>query len=200
MVRFLIHRPKWIVVAVGLLVFWLTQTEWLTTSSLWQKAEGALIDRRYLNRPFQKSHPDIKLVGIQNSTISLDELAPEEIAASPVLTLMQHPQPWDRRVYAAVLEKLMGAGAKVVVFDFVFANKTDGDDVFAEALQKYKDHVVVGAQFSPEESNGEIFEKYTTPNARLLLPGTDDIVGLVNIWADPDGIQRRGIYRTSIER
>ena len=113
---------------------------------------------------------------------------------------MQHPQPWDRRVYAAVLEKLMGAGAKVVVFDFVFANKTDGDDVFAEALQKYKDHVVIGAQFSPEESNGEVFEKYTTPNPKLLLPGTDDILGLVNIWADSDGIQRRGSYRTSIER
>jgi adenylate cyclase len=200
MLRFLIHRPKWIVVAVGVLVFWLTQTEWLTTSGLWQKAEGALIDRRYLNRPFREPHPDIKLVGIQNSTISLDELAPEEIAASPALKLMQQPWPWDRRVYAAVLEKLMSAGAKVVVFDFVFASETEGDDVFAQALQKYKDRVVIGAQFSPEESNGEIFEKYTTPNARLLPPGTDDIVGLVNIWADPDEIQRRGKYHTSIER
>jgi adenylate cyclase len=200
MVRFLIHRPKWIVVAIGILIFWLTQTEWLTTSRLWQTAQGALIDRRYLNRPNKEAHPDIKLVGIQNSTISLDELAPEEIAASPALQLMQQPWPWDRKVYAAVLEKLMDADAKVVVFDFVFAAQTDGDDVFAQALKKYKDHVVIGAQFSPEESNGGIFQKYTTPNARLLPPGTENIVGLVNIWADPDEIQRRGKYRTSLER
>ena len=33
-----------------------------------------------------------------------------------------------------------------------------------------------------------------------MLPGTDGIVGLVNIWADPDEVQRRGKYRTSIER
>jgi adenylate cyclase len=200
MVRFLIHRPKWIVAVVGILFFLLTQSDWLTTSHLWQKGEGMLIDRRYLNRPFQKSYPAIKLVGIQNSTISLDELAPEEIAVSPTLKLMQQPWPWDRKVYAAALQKLMAAGAKVVVFDFVFASETEGDDVFARALQKYKDHVVIGAQFSLEESNGEIFEKYTTPNAKLLLPGTDDIVGLVNIWADPDEIQRRGKYLTSKER
>ena len=137
MIRFLIHRPKWIVAVVGVLVFWLAQNEWLTTSSLWQKAEGALIDRRYHNRPYLTPHPEIKLVGIQNSTISLDELAPEEIAASPALKLMQHPWPWtDRKVYADVLEKLMGAGAKVVVFDFVFASQTEGDDVFAQACWK----------------------------------------------------------------
>lgn len=199
MVRFLIHRPKWIVVIVGILFFWLTQNGWLTKSDLWMHQEGALIDRRYSNRPEQRSSSTIKLVGIANSTISLDELSPEEIAASPTLQLMQHPWPWDRRVYAAVLQKLMDAGAKVVVFDLVFASTTDGDEVFAKALEKYKDHVVIGAQFSPEESNGEIDFKYTEPNADLLLPGTDHIVGTVNLWADHDGIQRRGIYRTSIE-
>ncbi|MDR3456811.1 MAG: CHASE2 domain-containing protein [Verrucomicrobiae bacterium] len=196
----MLHRPKWIVVIVGIFVFWLTQTEWLTNEKWWQKAEGTLIDRCYLNRPFKNPDPDIMLVGIQNSTISLDELAPEEIAASPALQLMQQPWPWNREVYAAVLEKLMAAGAKVVVFDFVFAQQTDGDDVFARALLKYKDHVVIGAQFSPEESNGEILLKYTTPNAGLLLPGTENIIGMVNLWADGDEIQRRGKYRTSIER
>ncbi len=136
MLNYFIHRPKWVVVAVGILVFWLTQTEWLTTSHLWQKAEGALIDRRYLIRPPKQAQSDIRLVGIENSTISLDELAPEEIAASSALQLMQQPWPWDRRVYAAALEKLMDAGAKVVVFDFVFASETEGDDVFARDLQK----------------------------------------------------------------
>jgi adenylate cyclase len=200
MVKFLTQHAKAMVVAVGLLAFGLTQTPWLTTSALWQKCEGALIDRRYSNRATRPAHPDIKLVGIENSTIALDELAPEEISASPALQLMQQPWPWDRRVYAAALEKLMASGARVVVFDFVFAAETDGDGVFAQALKKYKDHVVIGSQFSSEEANGEVFQKYTSPNPQLLLPGTDHIVGIVNLWADADEVERRGRYRTSIER
>jgi adenylate cyclase len=200
MVKFLTQHAKAIVVAVGLLAFGLTQTHWVTNSDLWQKWQGELIDRRYGNRAGRPAHPGIKLVGLANSTISMDELAPEEIAASPALQLMQQPWPWDRRVYAAVLEKLMASGAKVVVFDFVFAAQTDGDKVFAEALQKYQDHVVIGSQFSSEEENGELFQKYTPPNPQLLLPGTENIVGMVNLWADPDGVERRGRYRTSIER
>ncbi|HXB01987.1 MAG TPA: adenylate/guanylate cyclase domain-containing protein [Opitutaceae bacterium] len=200
MVKFLTQRAKAIVVVVGILAFGLTQTHWVTNSDLWQKWQGALIDRRYSNRAGKLAHPDIKLVGLANSTISMDELAPEEIAASPTLQLMQQPWPWDRRVYAAVLEKLMAAGAKVVVFDFVLAAQTDGDGVFAQALKKYQDHVVIGSQFSSEEANGEVFQKYTLPNPQLLLPGTDHIVGMVNLWADPDGVERRGRYRTSIER
>ena len=77
MVRFLIHRPKWIVVAVGILIFWLTQTQWLTTSNLWQKAEGTLIDRRYLLRGENFPDPRIKLVGLGTSSFKLDTLAPE---------------------------------------------------------------------------------------------------------------------------
>jgi adenylate cyclase len=200
MVKFLTQHAKGIVVVVGLLAFGMTQTHWVTNSALWQKCQGALIDRRYGNRAAESAHPDIKLVGIENSTIALDELAPEEIAASPALQLMQQPWPWDRRVYAAVLEKLMASGAKVVVFDFVFAAQTEGDSVFAQALEKYQDQVVIGSQFSSEEANGEVFQKYTPPNAQLLLPGTTDVVGIVNLWADPDGVERRGRYRTSIER
>ena len=115
MFKFLILRPKWMVVAVGVLAFWLTQKDWLTASHLWQKAEGTLIDRRYLLRGEDLPDPNVKLVGLGTSSFKLDTLAPEEIAASPTLQLMQHPWPWDRRVYAAILEKLMGAGAKVVM-------------------------------------------------------------------------------------
>src|SRR5579862_2205682 len=79
MVKFLTQHAKWIIVAVGLLAFGLTQTPWVTNSDLWQKWQGALIDRRYSNRAGKPAHPDIKLVGLANSTISMDELAPEEI-------------------------------------------------------------------------------------------------------------------------
>ena len=199
MLKFLIHRPKWIVVAVGIFVFWLTQTEWLKTIQLWQRAEGLLVNNHYLLRGGRPSDARITLVGLASSSFKLDTLAPEEVAASPALQLMQQPWPWDRRVYAAVLQKLMDAGAKVVVFDFVFASETDGDDVFAQALQKYKSRVVIGEMFADEEGANSKTKKLTTPNDRLLLPGTESIVGLVNMWPDSDQVVRAVKYHTSIE-
>ena len=206
MVRFLIHRPKWIVVIVGVLLFWLSQTDWLTKSYLWQKAEGILIDSRYDLRGLDLPNPNIKIIGLNTTTFQLDAIAPEEIAASPTLQKMQQPWPWDRSVYAAILEKLMDAGAKVVMFDFVFASETDGDDVFAKKLVKYKDRVVIGEMFADEQgvitgSENSNSKKLITPNERLLLPGTESVHGLVTLWPDDvDQIERRARYRTSILR
>jgi adenylate cyclase len=200
MVRFFLHRPKWIVVIVGVLVFWLTQSAWLTKSHLWQKAEGVLIDRRYLLRGQDVPNANIKLIGLGASSFKLDTLAPEEIAASPTLQKMQQPWPWDRSVYAAILEKLMAAGAKVVMFDFVFASETEGDDEFAKVLEKYKDRVVIGAMLANGQGADSATKTLTLPNSRLLLPGTESVVGLVNIWTDTDEVVRRARYHTSAER
>jgi adenylate cyclase len=200
MIRFLIHRPKWIVAVVGILVFWLSQNVWLTDSRLWQKAEGALIDQRYLLRGQTLPDPRIKLIGLGTTSFQLDSLAPEEIAASPTLQKMQHPWPWDRSVYAAILQKLMDAGAKVVMFDFIFASETEGDDVFAKALEKNKNRVVIGEMIADEEGPTGKTKKLTTPNEHVLLPGTESTIGLVNIWTDSDDIVRRARYQTSVER
>jgi adenylate cyclase len=200
MVKFLIQHSKWFIAVFGFLVFGLTQTQWVTNSVLWQKGQGTLIDRRYLLRGNRPPDPDILLVGIQNSSLKIDdEFSTNEIAAASTLQLMDHPWPWDRGVYAAVLDKLMNAGAKVVVFDLVFASETAGDNDFANALLKYKDHVLIGEDFANvDSSDNEV--SLTTPNDRLLLPGAKSIVGLVNIESDPDGIIRHANYRTSLER
>jgi adenylate cyclase len=206
MLKFFIHRPKWIVAAVGILIFWLTQTQWLTDSYLWQKAEGILIDRRYDLRGYDLPNSNIKLIGLNSTSFQLDTISPEEIAASPTLQKMEQPWPWDRSVYAAILEKLMGAGAKVVMFDFVFASETDGDDVFAKALEKYKNRVVIGEMFADEQgvvtsAAGSVSKKLVTPNPRLLSPETENISGLVTLWPDEvDQVVRRGRYQTSVDR
>ena len=200
MFKYLILRPKWLVVAVGVLVFWLTQKEWFTDTHLWQKADGTLIDYCYRFRGETLPDSRIKLIGLGTTSFKLDSLSPEEIAASPTLQKMQQPWPWDRSVYAAILEKLMAAGAKVVMFDFVFASETDGDDDFAKALKKYQDRVVIGEMLADEEGSTGKTKKLTTPNERLLLPGAEKVVGLVNIWPDGDDVVRRARYRTSIER
>jgi adenylate cyclase len=200
MVKFLSQHSRWIIAGFGFLVFGLTQTEWLTDEPYWHKAEGALIDRRYLLRGERLPDPDIQLVGLGASAFQLDALSTNEIAASPTLQLMQQPWPWDRRVYAAVLDKLMSGGAKVVMFDFVFASETEGDDEFAKELLKYKDHVVIGAMFQDEKGIDSKTKRLTEPNDRLLLPGTESVFGLVTTWPDPDDVTRWVRYCTSVER
>ncbi|HUZ06589.1 MAG TPA: FecR domain-containing protein, partial [Candidatus Paceibacterota bacterium] len=96
-----------------------------------------------------------------------------------------------------MLDKLMDAGAKVVVFDLVYASETPGDNDFANALLKYKDHMLIGEDFA---QISDVEFSLTTPNDRLLLPGSESIVGLVNISGDADGIIRHAKYQTSLER
>ncbi|HEY1663151.1 MAG TPA: adenylate/guanylate cyclase domain-containing protein [Verrucomicrobiae bacterium] len=199
MAKFLSHYSKWIIAIFGFLVFGLTQTTWLQTLPLWERMEGVSLDVRYTNRAGQPPDPNIMLVGLTSTSFQLDDLSSNEIAASPTLQLMQQPWPWDRRVYAAVLDKLMNAGAKVVFFDFVFASQTDGDDEFAQALHKYKDHVVIGEMFADEEGSSSATKKLTAPNPDLILSDTDSVVALVNMWTDPDGVVRQVKYKTSIE-
>ncbi|HUZ06590.1 MAG TPA: hypothetical protein VMV89_03800 [Candidatus Paceibacterota bacterium] len=92
MVKFLSQHSKWFIAVSGFLVFGLTQTQWLTSLALWHTAEGKLIDNRYLLRGNKPPDPDIMLVGIQNSSLKIDdELSTNEIAASPTLQLMDHP-------------------------------------------------------------------------------------------------------------
>src|SRR5581483_9784071 len=197
--KFLSQYSRWIIAGFGFLVFGLTELTWWTDEPYWQKGEGALIDRRYLLRGERRADADIQLVGIGTSAFQLDALSTNEIAASPTLQLMRQPWPWDRRVDAAILDKLEGAGAKVVMFDFVFASATDGDDEFAHVLEKYKDRVVIGEMIQDEKTPDGHTKRLIQPNSRITQ-GDLSVVGLVNQWPDADDTVRRVRYRTSVER
>ena len=60
------------------------------------------------------------LVTIDERSMSLSEVSPEEIRESRPLQLMHAGFPWSREVYAALTEKLMAAGARLVIFDVLF--------------------------------------------------------------------------------
>ncbi|HXE42440.1 MAG TPA: adenylate/guanylate cyclase domain-containing protein [Candidatus Baltobacteraceae bacterium] len=199
MLKFLTQRAKWIIIGFGVFIFGLSQTDWLRNSELWQKAEGALIDKRYVWRGEKSGDTNIVLIGLGTTAFQLDTLSSNEIAASPTLQLMQQPWPWDRKVYAAILDKLMSGGAKVVMFDFVFASETDGDDEFAKMLKKYQDRVVIGEMIQDEQGAEGNTKKFIGPNERVV-GDTESIVGLVDQWTDPDDAIRRIRYRTSIMR
>jgi adenylate cyclase len=139
---------------------------------------------------------DLVFLGIDQSTLQLPPLTAEEIASNRAFQLMtEKPFPWSREVWALLLDRLFGAGARLVVFDMIFNPPNDGDPSFHAALDRYREKVVVGANFDFRNVGKP---QAITPNAVLIAPPQllDDRVGFVNFWADPiDGKIRAVTYR-----
>jgi adenylate cyclase len=139
---------------------------------------------------------DFVFLGIDQSTLQLPPLTAEEVAGSRAFQLMTgRPFPWSREVWALLLDRLFGAGARLVIFDLLFNPPNDGDPAFHDALDRYHDKVVVGANFDME--NGA---QAVTPNDTLIPPPQllDNRVGFVNFWPDAiDGKTRAVTYRVT---
>src|SRR5215475_9824314 len=137
---------------------------------------------------------DFVFLGIDQSTLQLPPLTPEEIASNRAFQLLsEKPYPWSRELWALLLDRLFGAGARVVMFDIVFSPPNNGDSIFHAALDRYRDKVVLGANFDMANSAQAV-----TPNNALIPPPQllDDRVGFVNFWTDPiDGKVRAVTYR-----
>src|SRR5205814_7546394 len=87
------------------------------------------------------------------------------------------------------------SGARLVIFNLVFSSPNEGDQVFRVALDRYRDRVVIGANFDFENGN-----ELVSPNADLIpRPAQyDDRVGYVNYWIDEqDGMSRAARFFTS---
>jgi len=139
---------------------------------------------------------DFVFLGIDQSTLQLPPMTTEEIAGSRAFQLMtERPFPWSREVWALLLDRLFAAGARLVVFDLIFSPPNDGDPAFHAALNRYRDKVVLGANFDMENAAQAV-----TPNNTLIPPPQllDDRVGFVNFWGDPiDGKVRAAAYRVT---
>jgi adenylate cyclase len=141
---------------------------------------------------------DFVLLGIDQSTLQMPPFLPEELAHNRALQLMtERPFPWSREVWALLLDKLFGAGARLVMFDLIFNNPNDGDPAFAAAIAKYHDRVVLGANIDAMNDNQIIL-----PNATLIPPPAekDPRVGLVNFWPDPVDLKVRAAAFSFSER
>jgi adenylate cyclase len=148
-----------------------------------------------LRREGRKTTPprDFVFLGIDQSTLQLPPFTPEELAGNRALQLMtERPFPWSREVWALLLDKLFAAGARVVMFDLLFNPPNEGDPAFHAALDRYRDKVVVSANF--DFGNGA---QAVTPNDALIPAPQlqDDRVGYVNFWPDAiDGKTRAVTY------
>jgi adenylate cyclase len=151
-----------------------------------------------LRREGRKTTPprDFAFLGIDQSTLQLPPLTPEELASSRGLQLLsERPWPWSRELWALLLDRLFAAGARVVMFDLVFNNPSDGDLALHAALDRYRDKVVVSSNFDFQNGAQAI-----TPNDTLIPPPQlqDNRVGFVNFWPDAiDGKTRAATYRVT---
>src|SRR5260370_7022550 len=85
-----------------------------------------------------KAHQDFVFIGIDQESLKLTAVGPEEIQANRAFQLMtERPFPWSREIWALLLDRVGGAGARLVAFDLVFSPPGDGDSIFHAALDRY---------------------------------------------------------------
>jgi adenylate cyclase len=165
-------------------------------SAIW-RGEQAFED--LLQREGRKTatHPDFVFLGIDQSTLQLPPLTPDELANNRAFQLMtERPFPWSREVWALLLDRLFGAGARLVMFDLVFSPPNDGDPAFHATLEKYRQHVVVGSNI--DSANGN---QLVVPNETLIPSATSDArVGYVNFWLDAIDGKIRSVRFTTSDR
>lgn len=162
--------------------------------------EWRVYDQIHLNGRKAAVDPDIMVLGIDDDSLAVRDTAePEEIERSHALQLMAG-FPWSREVYARILDRLFDAGARTVVIDLLFPTASnsfpEGDAEFADALEKYKGRVVVGADFVTGASGGYERDALSLPWSEFVPQSwpADERVGFVTFWADDDGKIRRARF------
>lgn len=145
---------------------------------------------------------ELVLLGIDEASMALDALDPAEIDASPTLSMMGDRFPWSRKVWAQAIDRLAGAGAKLVVIDLIFSSESDpeADAELAAAIQRYPGKVVLISTFSEGGADAEgglytLIEPY-----ELFLEGSiEPRIGFSNFKLDAnDGLVRSARYTTTL--
>src|SRR4026209_1049677 len=151
----------------------------LTSPSYYLQTESRLRDTIARSGRTTPANPNLLFLAIDSDSVSLDEtLDLEGLFSSSSGTpasrrapeLMSKGWPWHREIYAVFLERLVGAGTKVVAFDCLFPEPAPGDDAFRAALERFGPRAVIGSNFvSPENVNrsSKIPSSYDRPTEAL---------------------------------
>lgn len=161
-------------------------------------AESALEDavvRHGLKNP---TPGELVFLALDEASLDLSQLEPEEIAASRALGLMEAEFPWSRAVYAEVIEKILGAGAKAIVLDVHFPARGEGDDELRSALQRHASRAVIASLFDDTGTAQSLASQYRPPSESVLPANhPDGVVGFASFWPEPDKVLRGAHYRVS---
>jgi signal transduction histidine kinase len=177
--------------------------------SAYLQAELWLRDTISRDGRMAKTNPNLIFLAIDNDSITLDPTldvrdlfssAPMPADSGRALQLMAQGWPWNREVYALVLDRLIGAGAKAVVFDCFFAKAGPGDDKLRVALDRYGGHAVIGSNFvtaSDVRFTRQTPSRYDLPTSSIVpasaLP--DPRIGFTNFFVDDNHVVRGAQYQ-----
>lgn len=139
-----------------------------------QSLEDHGLDLCYRLRPRASSPADLLIVGI-------DEQSFQE---------MRRAWPWPRRFHAELIRQLQGAGARLIVFDVIFAEPNDAEEdrLFAAAIGE-AGNVILGATLEVTEDSHVARQIMVQPFASFRQAARG--VGLTLVTPDSDGIVRR---------
>jgi len=132
---------------------------------------------------------ELILLGLDEESLTLNAVEPEEIAQSRALQLMAEGYPWSREVYALAIKRLVEAGAKVVVFDLAFPTSRQGDEVLAETLRNVGPKVILGSNFDRRDTQSRLSVVFVPPTP-LLAEAAEGHVGFVTLPTAADGVVR----------
>jgi adenylate cyclase len=166
-------------------------------------AEWEHMDRVHLTGRLAHAEEDIVVLGIDDASLTLDSLWPEDIAESKALQQMKEGWPWSREVWALAIERLVAAGAKSVVLDFTFGTPSteEADAALREALLRHVDHVVLGADHQDRSRDGrDITIGMVMPTVEVVpLSAQPQVaIGHLNFWEDQGAVVRTQRPRWSL--
>ncbi len=145
--------------------------------------------------PKPKPPLQFALVLIDSSSLTLDQLSPEEIAGSQALTNMAAGWPWSRQVHAEAIEKMLEAGAKLIILDVLLPKSRPEDETLRDVIAKYPGRVVLVSKLAEDVSaDGHTIIRYEPPS-ESVIPSNGALVGFANFWADSDGVVRSAPFR-----
>jgi adenylate cyclase len=143
---------------------------------------------------------DLVFLGIDDQSGTLQDVDPELVESSPTLSRMAIRFPWDRRVYADILERLFAAGARLVIVDVLFISPSDpeADAALAEVMTKYADRIILASVFS-QMSDEDYGVRHVLPYDPLIAGDPAPKFGFVNFRPDQnDGLIRDVEYSSTL--
>ena len=142
-------------------------------------------------RGTRPSPSGVTVVAIDN--FSLNQAEQADLSNQTELHQLQQ-WPWPREIYSLVLNRLFDAGSQAVAIDLLLDSSSlhgpDDDAGLAHQHQRHHRQVVLGAQI--RESQGGVGGLSLIRPTNQLLAGSNRItLGLLNGFADPDGMIRQ---------
>ncbi len=129
---------------------------------------------------------DIVILAIDETSLGQQAFYQRDPKQYAYLELLQS-WPWQRTAYAIAAEKILGAGARAIALNVIFATPSSygsGDDErLSIALEQYPEQIVLGAQYTQQETTQGYSTQLISPIEALEEAPT----GSINFYLEPNG-------------